>query len=492
MGQPLKYEVCHILLKMSEHQLNECPENTMVLSSQDRYTLSNRWIVRSDSGLSHPYLLFDIYSGNKFKITNTVFIILKILEFNSLTIEEIGDYLSKNTINVSKIELVKFVDDIARMGIIIKSGKALSSQTTKHSQTFEEFDVPITSTPYEVEIHFTKACNLRCLHCIYDAGRKLPNELEPILWCKVFNELESLKVLRIIISGGEPLVYPFSRSLIEHLSSKKIRVDLLTNGTLTDKDLAHLLSAPNFSITVSLDGASPETHNLLRGIKCFDKVLEGLKLLSEAKSHFHIAVTMNKKNLNEMEDIVETAIHLGAKSVNFIILDPLGRAKYAQDLLLDTRDIAIISDKVRQLAEVYGESYIGYLDPSLPNYKDLDVYKKTTKIFCTAGTSRLAIRSDGMVFPCTYAFHDNKFAMGSIRSKSIEEIWSSTNWNLFRGRVELQDLHECKSCMLSSVCTLKLCRLRAYYSTGDFFGAPPGCQKVNIMSENQDCGRGKA
>jgi MoaA/NifB/PqqE/SkfB family radical SAM enzyme len=46
--------------------------------------------------------------------------------------------------------------------------------------------------------------------------------------------------------------------------------------------------------------------------------------------------------------------------------------------------------------------------------------------------------------------------------------------------------------MLSSVCTLKLCRLRAYYSTGDFFGAPPGCQKVNIMSENQDCGRGKA
>ncbi len=448
------------------------------ISPRERYTLSNRWIVRSDPNFHTHYSAFKIDSGDKYKISGTLFIILKLLQNNSLTIEQVCNYLREKGIELQAVEIINLLKKDLTSNILTKSEKVLSPHV-KHHQTFIKSDVPVTSTPYEAEVHFTNACNLKCRHCVYDAGQKISNQLEADSWFKIFDQFESLETFRVIISGGEPLVYPKAKTIIQYLTSKRIRIELLTNGTLIDESLAVILSSPNFSTTVSLDGADSETHNMLRGQECFDKVIKGLKFLSQAGACFHISTTVHNKNIHQLKDLVETAIELGAKSINFILLDPLGRAKHQDDLLLGPSEIINISHTAKQLTSEYGDSiYVGYLDPSVPEYKDLDTTEGNSKIFCTAGTTRMAIRSDGIVFPCVYAFHDDKFAMGSARLQNIEDIWISESWKLFRGSIELQNLNECKSCSLSSTCTLKICRLRAYYNDGNFFGKPPGCQKA--------------
>lgn len=451
-----------------------------IISSRERYTLSSRWIVRSDPNFHTPYSAFNIDSGEKYKISGTVFVILKVLENNCLTIEQLCSYLDENGIKLQTEEIVNFFsNDLGTKGILTRSECVLSPRITKRSHAFITSNVPVTLTPYEAEVHFTKACNLRCRHCVYDAGRKIPNELDIDSWIKIFDQLEGDETYRVTISGGEPLVYSGAKTLIPYLTLKRMRVDLLTNSTLIEESLAVHLSCPNFSTTVSLDGACSETHDLLRGRGCFDKVVKGLNLLSQAKANFHVATTVHKKNIHEMENLVEFAVELDARSISFILLDPIGRARYQKDLLLEPEDISSISYTVKRLADVFAKSiYVGYLDPSTPNYKDLNPKTKNSKIFCTAGTTRIAIRSDGGVFPCVYAFHDDRFAMGSTKLQPIEDIWLSESWELFRGSVELRHLNACKSCSLSEVCTLKICRLRAYYSEGDFFGRPPGCQKI--------------
>lgn len=466
---------------MQKDRLTESTEvrEDSLISPREHYTLSNRWIVRSDPNFHTPYSAFNIDSGDKYRISSTLFIILKVLENNCLTIEQMCSYLHDNGIKLQAAEIMDlFANHPDMSGILKKSEDVLSPHITKRHHTFIKSDVPVSSTPYEAEVHFTKACNLRCRHCVYDAGRKIPNQLEVESWFKIFDQLENIETCRLIISGGEPLVYRGAKTLIQYLTSKRIRIELLTNATLIDKSLAVHLSYQNFSTTVSLDGADNKIHDLLRGRGCFDRVIKGLNFLSQAGSCFHIAATVHKKNIHQMKDLVEIAIRLGAKSINFILIDPLGRAKYQNDLLIERSDISNISHAVKRLADVYGDSiYVGYLDPSTPTYKDMDT-KSNSKIFCTAGTTRVAIRSDGIVFPCVYAFHDNRFAMGSTRLQPIEDIWLSDRWKLFRGSTELHHLVACNSCSFLEACTLKICRLRAYYSKGDFFGQPPGCYEI--------------
>jgi radical SAM protein with 4Fe4S-binding SPASM domain len=129
--------------------------------------------------------------------------------------------------------------------------------------------------------------------------------------------------------------------------------------------------------------------------------------------------------------------------------------------------------------------YISYADPLFPNYRDMFDLRRTKMIFCPGGTSRLTIRSDGSVFPCQYGFCDDKFKMGSVKSQTIEEIWVSSNWELFRGELSIQDLHHCRTCGVSSSCLLKICRLMAYSATGDFFAPPPGCEwAINLLQSD--------
>jgi radical SAM protein with 4Fe4S-binding SPASM domain len=120
---------------------------------------------------------------------------------------------------------------------------------------------------------------------------------------------------------------------------------------------------------------------------------------------------------------------------------------------------------------------INYLDPATPKYSDLYVSGVNDKIFCTATTTRLAIRSDGQVFPCVYAFEKGSFCAGNATKESIEQIWLKDDWKIFRGGISVNDLSDCKSCKYKKACSLKLCRLRALAVNGDLFGIPPNCYK---------------
>ncbi len=447
------------------------------LSANKPYTLSDRWIIRNDPYFHTPYLAFNIDTAEKYKISLTLFLILKLFENNYLSFEQICSFCSQRGIEITVKDIIKVISKHFNPSEILTDNFQNSKNISDFELTSIKSYVPVTSTPYEAEVHFTRACNLYCKHCIYKAGKKLDNELELISWLNIFDQFEKLRTYRIAISGGEPLLYPGSGEIIDYLAQKRIRIELLTNGTLIDKSLALLLSRPNFSTTVSLDGANCETHELLRGPDSFRKVINGLELLSKAGAKFHIATTVNKKNIHQLKSIAELAYSIGAESINFLVLDALGRAKNHKEFLLENSDINNISNSIDKLKNHFeGKIYIGYLNPYEPKYEDLKPLKNS-RIFCTAGTTRLAIRSDGIVFPCVYAFHDNHFAMGSTKENEIKEIWELDSWELFRGSVELSNLSECSNCSFVNSCDLKMCRLRAYYSKNDFFGTPPGCRK---------------
>jgi len=187
-------------------------------------------------------------------------------------------------------------------------------------------------------------------------------------------------------------------------------------------------------------------------------------------------MTVHKKNIDEIEAVAKISLNVGARSLTYGILYDVGRAKTVSSIQLNYDDLNCISSKVQNINRQVGNQLaISFVDPRYSLHRNLMPNKEPDIVFCPGGTSRLAIRSDGLVFPCQYGFCDDKFATGSITKESIYQIWKSRRWKIFRG-IPLQKLSQCSQCHASVDCRLKICRLMAYAASGDIFGVPPGCE----------------
>lgn len=82
---------------------------------------------------------------------------------------------------------------------------------------------------------FLKGCNLRCPYC-YNTGLVLGNEENSNLSTvqELFNHLEKRQGILsgLVISGGEPLLNPYTPLIIKKAKELKYKVKLDTNGTL--------------------------------------------------------------------------------------------------------------------------------------------------------------------------------------------------------------------------------------------------------------------
>ena len=84
-----------------------------------------------------------------------------------------------------------------------------------------------------MELETSHICNLRCIYCYSNAGKKLQNELTLDEMFDVIDQGIALGVRRVIlIGGGEPLMHPHIMDIVEFLHRRGVAIDLFTNGTL--------------------------------------------------------------------------------------------------------------------------------------------------------------------------------------------------------------------------------------------------------------------
>jgi radical SAM protein with 4Fe4S-binding SPASM domain len=154
---------------------------------------------------------------------------------------------------------------------------------------------PIPSLRY-LEFQITDRCNLRCRHCYIGDGLHQDLPLEKIF--KVLKEFEEIQGLRLLLSGGEPLLHPHFWKINEILREFPFRSILLSNGTLITKDIAKKLRV--HEVQVSLDGMK-EGHESIRGEGTFEKTLQAIDNLQEANIRVSIATMIHRRNLKEFD-----------------------------------------------------------------------------------------------------------------------------------------------------------------------------------------------
>jgi radical SAM protein with 4Fe4S-binding SPASM domain len=191
-------------------------------------------------------------------------------------------------------------------------------------------------------VHLTDRCNLGCRHC-YRAGAK-KGDLSAFSHRRMLEEFEDGGGLRLLLSGGEPLLYPYFWQLNDLLPAFDIRVVLLTNGTLLDRRSAALLNV--HEVQASLDGLE-ESHDRLRGPGAFRRALAGLEAARAVGLTVSVASTVNALNVDDFEALAEIVAELdvwqwtidvpavaGAMVANPELAAPLDRAAAALDLAM--------------------------------------------------------------------------------------------------------------------------------------------------------------
>ncbi len=239
-------------------------------------------------------------------------------------------------IDQSTLDLLKRCDGMSQLSqlkpdsefleYILDEGIAFLSE----KPVFRANDVGINMTPSlrYLLVEVTESCNLACKHCYQGESRPLDLDLQSI--SKIVEQFEEMGGLRLIISGGEPLVHPRFGDINRLMAGRGFRSILLTNATLVNEEFVF---NNNFDeVQVSLDGLE-DGHDYLRGKGSFQKSLENLQLLRTYDISISIASMIHAQNYREFADLAELVHDLDALSWSIDVPSKTGRLAHNEQLL---------------------------------------------------------------------------------------------------------------------------------------------------------------
>lgn len=195
----------------------------------------------------------------------------------------------------------------------------------------ETIPIPPLRTLY---LYISGGCNLSCRHCWItpdfdpDASRSAYLPLEIV--DTAVEEALPMGLDSVKLTGGEPMLHPRFREIVDLLASRRIRIMMETNGTLLDASAARMMREAEVfgTISVSVDGARASTHDSLRGIEgSFEMALEGIRCLVSERFRPQMICTLHEGNAGEMLGVVALAADLGCGSVKFNHVQVVGRGE---------------------------------------------------------------------------------------------------------------------------------------------------------------------
>jgi MoaA/NifB/PqqE/SkfB family radical SAM enzyme len=203
-------------------------------------------------------------------------------------------------------------------------------------------------------LHLLGRCNLTCRHCYMEGA---PNRREKLRLDDVLDAIYACPALGIgtlYVTGGEPLLYPGLKQVLETASNVDgLQVTLCTNATLVSARRAELFGALGVRVNVSIDG-QPEFHDFFRRKGgAFAASERGVKAAVAAGSKVTIVSTISQGNLHSLPALVDWAISCGVETFRVQPLLRLGRSDEIADQMLTPEQTDLLILQISDLANRY-------------------------------------------------------------------------------------------------------------------------------------------
>ncbi len=313
--------------------------------------------------------------------------------------------------------------------------------------------------PYSLEIRPTERCNLACLSCVKHASfykkesKNLNREIPKQKYLELINDAAKLGVKKILISGGgEPFMREDILDIVKEIKQNKIEGEIITNGTLLNKELTESLVELSWDkLVISLDAPNRKVNDSLR-TKSFDSIVGNIEYLNKLKKlhrslkpEITIATVLSNKNYKLMFKMLKLCKKLGAgfRLQELIIWSPKGKS-----LMLNKEQRTLFNKTLLRLIK-YSERLA--IETNLKDF--LPAKEKEEKEFlCFAPFYDLSIAEDGGVRYCQMSPQTSE----NLKNKSLEEIWFGKKMGDFREKLLKKEFPDfCRNCCSPRIFDMK-------------------------------------
>lgn len=191
----------------------------------------------------------------------------------------------------------------------------------------------VDDRPFIVIWEVTRACALACAHCRADAMPcRDPRELTTEEGYALLDDLASYGRPRpmVVLTGGDPFERHDLADLVAHGTAAGLHISLSPSVTsrLTTDTLSAMEQAGAHVVSLSLDGATPATHDAFRGIDgTFAATIKAAASVRDAGLRLQVNTTVTATNVGELPDLLDLVVELEPTLWSVFFLVPTGRGE---------------------------------------------------------------------------------------------------------------------------------------------------------------------
>ena len=320
-----------------------------------------------------------------------------------------------------------------------------------------------------MEIEFNQACNFNCPYCYTAKSATTREELKEDEFREVVRQARDLGARKIIVLGGEPLLYPALREMVRFMRGLGLEIELFTNGTNVTPETALFLFEQNVKVVLKMNTRDPELQDKLTGRKDswrgIQAALENLKAAGYPHSERVMAVStvICRDNLEELPSFWQWLRDQGIQPYVEMIT-PQGRANENPWLEVRPEEAHALFRKIADIdRERYGIRWVP--QPPLVGSR------------CLRHRFSCLVNAFGDVWPCVGI----SLTVGNVRERRLADI--------LRDSEVIEDLRNyrktikgpCGACEKAAECYG--CRGAAYQLTGDYLASDPLCWRLDARQE---------
>ena len=281
-----------------------------------------------------------------------------------------------------------------------------------------------------LQIHPTRQCNLRCLHCYSVSSPEQQEQLDVVLLQKVITDASTEGYKTVSFSGGEPMLYQPLLELLNHAHQCQMRTAIASNGMLLNKQTIEKYKDAIDVLAISLDGI-PDFHNQMRGNnQAFQIMSSRLEAIRQSGMKFGFIFTISHSNFRHLDWVANFALEQGASLLQIHPLEEVGRAKENLAGIKPSSSISAYAYlEALKLRQALGDRL--YVQVDLIHQ---EVLRSNPSSFFAEKLSRnyarqplakflapLIIEASGMVVPVQHGF-TRKYALGNLKEASFKEL----------------------------------------------------------------------
>jgi SynChlorMet cassette radical SAM/SPASM protein ScmF len=339
----------------------------------------------------------------------------------------------------------------------------------------------------QIYFYLTEGCNLRCRHCWiapkYQSEGDSNGSLDLDLFKSIIEQAIPLGLTGVKLTGGEPLLHPEVKEILEYIRTEDLCLTVETNGVLSTPELAENMAAcKDPFVSVSLDGADAGAHEWVRGVPgCFEAAMEGIRSLVDVGFRPQIIMSVMRHNKDQMEPMVRLAERLGAGSVKYNIVQPTARGEK-----LHESGEALNIEELVELGR--------WVEDTLSNRTNISIYHSHPMAFRPLGKmfgangdgcsvcgvlGILGVLADGSYALCGIGETMPDLVFGHGATDPLKDVWNNTPILLELREGLPQGLKGiCNDCLMKGLC-LGSCIAQNYYRSRSVWAPYWYCEEAH-------------